>query len=117
MSTQSVHDWLLHDSIDPLAKRPAHAGAGDHRQNGIDQPLAQFLEVIEKAHGGHRFRSRFAAGGCGSEVKHATPARLKTLLHGKELVRSRSTARLNRSHLLRQKVVRPAPRPATPLSP
>jgi hypothetical protein len=74
VSPESVHDGALHDVVDLLHLPPAGDKSHSHGCNGVNQPAAQFFEVIEKAHGGHSVALRLAARSLGRSFKHASPA-------------------------------------------
>src|ERR1035438_358046 len=86
MRAQGIHDRLLHDPVDAFPVSPTHAGADGHRYSRIDDAFAEFLQMIEEAHGGHGLFVTVAAGGRGREIKHAIPARSRTLRRRRELL-------------------------------
>src|SRR5208282_4860531 len=51
VARQGVHDGTLHDSVDMPGVSPAGEEADDDGNDGIDDALAQFLEMIEETHG------------------------------------------------------------------
>jgi hypothetical protein len=50
---QGVDDGTLDDIVDFPGAAPAHQEAHQHGHDTINQAFAQFLEVVEEAHGGH----------------------------------------------------------------
>src|ERR1700740_209106 len=81
---ERIHDGLLHHGVDSLAISPAEASAHTHGYDRIDDTLAQFLEVIEKTHGGHGLFFTVAACCRGCGFKHAIPARSRRIRHWKD---------------------------------
>src|SRR5580658_8930640 len=53
IARERLHDGTLHDSVDALGVSPAGEKADDDGDGGINDALAQFLEMVEEAHGGH----------------------------------------------------------------
>ncbi len=52
-SRERVHDRTLHDSVDTLGVSPAGEETDGDGDDGINDALAEFLEMIEEAHAGH----------------------------------------------------------------
>ena len=52
VAVQGVHDGALHEAEDELVVVPAGEEAYGDGNDGIDEAAAQFLEVVEEAHGG-----------------------------------------------------------------
>ena len=71
--SQGLHDGPLHYIVNALYPPPANAEADANGNNRVNQSFAQFLKMIEEAHGGHRLFFTIAAGCHGSELKHAIP--------------------------------------------
>src|SRR5580704_13729678 len=76
----------------------------------MNNPFAQFLEVVEETHGGHGLFFTLAAGGRGREFRHEIPARWGT--RRRETHRRHRMAPASRSPL-RRRAVRPRRRPGS----
>src|SRR5271157_327335 len=48
---ERVHDRTLHDGVNTPGISPTGEEADDNSDDGIDEALAQFLEMVEEAHG------------------------------------------------------------------
>ena len=58
---ERVHDWALHDLVNIFGISPTGEEANGDGDDGVDDALAQFLEMVEEAHGWH-FLFGFARG-------------------------------------------------------
>jgi hypothetical protein len=50
---ERIHDGTLDDVVDIFGISPTGKETDGDGDDGIDDALAQFLEMIEEAHGGH----------------------------------------------------------------
>ena len=50
---QRVHDGTLYHCVNAFPVSPAREEADSNGDDGINNSLAEFLKMIEEAHGGH----------------------------------------------------------------
>src|SRR5215470_16022426 len=69
---QRRHDRPLHYVVNSVCVPPASEKANGNGYDAVDDSLSQLLEVIEEAHGRHRFFFVFLSGKLG-RFRHAIP--------------------------------------------